>query len=307
MIDYTQDQVREIERLSGLNFNYNEIAIYLNVDVNQFIKDANGENELVYNALIKGKLMITAEKREAAKKSPRLLKQISEIERENEYRQRLNELYDFTQINPDKRRTNYYDRLISYGSKEIAHFKKTGQSDVIREMDQKYIEYISYAAQLFNRNQSVTYIANKFCELFTEVDFNMAKKYIYDAINYFHLNHSVQNKAWDTFFALEELPKLKELALKKGNIELATQITIQQHKILTAHPDQPFTEEDLQMKPQLISPDVSLKRLGITQKSLKEMWIEGEKMIDTFDIEPEQKERIRNELKREIDPNFDNR
>jgi len=191
-------------------------------------------------------------------------------------------------------RSSFYNQLLRFGREEVALYRQSGESAIIPANVQKYIDEISKASEVFTRNQDFMRTA-RYLKTEFGIAMSVAQERVSDAINYFYINNRVRNKAWDYFFALEDLANQKKLALKTGDLKLAFEITKQQHAILTKTEDEQYDEEQLKMKPQLLSPDVSVERLGIAKFNLNELYSEASKKIGSWNIPKEEKERLRRE------------
>lgn len=194
------------------------------------------------------------------------------------------------------------NRLIEIGEDEIQLFRTSGQSSIIPFEVQRYILHIERAAELFPRIQNVTIIAKRLMSEFPSDKMALitARTRVYDSINYFHLNNSVRNEAWDNYYAFEMYPKLFLLALKKQDIDLAFKIQSKIHETLTKRDKSQFGIEELNMRPILINPDIPLERLGIQAKDLREIWRNASTMFDKLGLEDADKTRLKLELSREL-------
>lgn len=182
------------------------------------------------------------------------------------------------------------DKLLKIGSDQIKAFN-AGDDSALPDDLKLYTRQITRAADIYGRTMNINQAA-KVLTIEFGIPHNTARDLVYDSVTYFHLRSHVRKKAWANFFAHEDLPKLKKLALAKGDIDLAFKITIEQFKILQTIEDESFSDEELEMRPQLISPDVTHERLGLKKESLHKLFSEATKLIRSFDISEEQKEEL---------------
>lgn len=296
---YTEENIDEITRLASLNLNPSKIAVYLRIPEQEFIKDITGGNEKAKYAYDKGIIQHEIDEKAEAKRSPKAADSQHKRRLEAQYNQDLKELYDFD-TSRKVGRPGIATRFLDYTSEEIQRYRVSGESEIIAVEDQALIDQISSASQLFVRNQNVSSCAHKLMEQYPELKLSAAKQRVYQSVEFFHINVEVSNKAWDNHFASVEYPKLRELALKKGDLELAFKITAKIHEVRTKYDDDSIPEELLELRPTLISPEFNLDRLGIEPRTLKSMFNDSIEMINGFPITKDEKVRLKTELSSEL-------
>lgn len=302
-MEYSIDDLEEITRLASLNLSIQKIALYLQIDHVQFQDDIEQHSPEAASAYQKGLVQYEIDMLEQAKGSPKAAENLSKRERENAYKNAITELYD---LNFKKKgRKSFGENLLDYSSDEILNYKQTGESSVITTEDQIKIDQMSYAAQLYSYNQSMNYCSIKLRQQFPEISRRKSIQILYDSIEFFHLNNTVNSRAWENFFLQEELPKLKSLALIKGDVDLAFKITQEMMKTIIKYDDTSIPEELLQQRTVLVSPEFSLDRLGVETMSLNDIMKEGAEIIDDFEISESDKERMTSELSKELDINIE--
>ena len=194
-------------------------------------------------------------------------------------------------------------KLENIDEKALSEYRATGESQILDNPTKNYIDEVGYAAQLIHRSsKSIIAIAKNILQMFPSNGLTLAsaKNRVYDAINYFHLNNNVKNEAWDNYFALEHFPKLIELALTQKNTELAFKIMIKQHEILTRHDEDLYDPLELIMKPQIISPELGLDRIGTVEMDLRKLYEKTRNLVGKFEISEDEKKRILTETANEL-------
>jgi hypothetical protein len=300
---YTQEKLDEISRLSGINFTIEEIAVIIKAEKEIFIYDST-YNLQVSEAIQRGKLQSEIESREKAKTSPQFQKVYNERNKEEEYKKLVNSFFDLETKKKDEK-DNTLIRLDKYTKEEIQLYRKNGSSAKIDADDQRYIDYLDVVAESFGRsNGNVHATARKLQDRFPKdnINFNTAKRIVYDAITFFYLDTEIQAKAWSNYYAYEVLPKLSNLALLQGNVELSFKIEKERNEIIGKSIDNGIPAELLNcMRPIFINPNIDLKRLGLEKKDIREIYEQATDFIKKSDIPEAEKERLFNETANELD------
>jgi hypothetical protein len=197
----------------------------------------------------------------------------------------------------------------------LKQFRDTKVSHAIPEHLQRYILHLDKAAELFNIKGNITEICKGLIEAFPndELQFRTAQTRVYDAINYFHLNNTVRNEAWDHYYAdrLEALGKKAENAYDAdpdkfaGNIQEARRCYERAHALRTKKDENAVDPELLKPKDFLINPDISPERLGLKKQNLKQLWSETASFIKKLELEEEEKDRILEEAANVIDVDYE--
>lgn len=184
----------------------------------------------------------------------------------------------------------------------IKEFREKGTSEFLSENTQKYIIQLDKAAEINHFEPNISRCARMLMTMpeCVGLSYNSARLIVYDAINYFHLNNTVKNEAWDNYYA-DKLEDLFLVAIKAKNITEARRCIERAHALRTNHDENGIDPEDLKLKDQLISPNITAARLGIETFNLHELWCEGRKMIKNFDISDKEKQQIMKEFSTTID------
>jgi hypothetical protein len=202
----------------------------------------------------------------------------------------------------------------------VRAFLSTGKSEAIPEELQRYILILDRVPELQRRYPSITRCARELMKLHPHFNlaFHTAREIIYDAMNYFHLNSTVRNEAWNNYYA-DRAEELHHICVKMGNLKTAG-VYLKLAKEWRHNPN----ENSLNGKKigpvlHVLSPAVTPQMLGISGKySLKTIsseslkkFKEAEAFINKLDINSDEKDRLRKEAAlsyniEDIDPEDDN-
>ena len=201
---------------------------------------------------------------------------------------------------------SHHDKFTALHPDIISSFLSTGRSDAISAELQRYILILDKIPALQRKYPSVTTCARMLMKLYPQdnLSFHTARTYIYDAINYFHLNSTVRNEAWNNYYA-DKAEELHHIAVKSGDLKTAG-MYLQLAKEWRYNPNEDVIDTS-KLKPvvHVLSPEVTKEMLGINRDySLKE--IAGErariykdacKAIESYPINSEQKEKLMEEAR----------
>ena len=184
----------------------------------------------------------------------------------------------------------------------LKEFRKTGVSKYIPEDLQRYIIHIDRAIELIRFDGNVSRVAGKLITEFPLDNLNSstARSRIYDAINLFHVNSTVKNIAWDNYYA-DKMEDLAKLSIAADDITEARRCYERAHAFRTNRNENDYDPDKFSPKEQIISPDVTVKRLGITEQNLNSMWQKAQKFIHEIPIEAKEKMRLLNEASLNVD------
>lgn len=189
-------------------------------------------------------------------------------------------------------------------SEIVQDFRKTGISEGIPAHIQSYILQLDRSVEIYRYESNISRASRKLMEDFPNLSFTIARTRMYDAINYFHLNNSVKNEAWDQVYA-DRLDDAAKVALKLQNIAEYRRCILKAHELRTKRDENAIDPEDLKIKDQVISPDISPERLGLKKHSLKDLWVESAEIIEELDIDEKEKEELKREASKAIGINYE--
>lgn len=177
----------------------------------------------------------------------------------------------------------------------LQDFNKTGKSAAIPKAVQEFILELNAACRIKKFESNISLAATQLLKEFPGMAFNTARQRIYDALNYFHLNNTVKNEAWDHFYA-DKLENLAKVAIANDNITEARRCFQSAHNYRTNRDESAFDRSLLRPKPQIVSCEVTHERLGITKHNKKELAADSWSFVNKIPINQAQKDRIKNEI-----------
>jgi tetratricopeptide (TPR) repeat protein len=186
----------------------------------------------------------------------------------------------------------------------IESFRTTSQSDAIPENLQRYILLLDKVPELQRRYPSVSKCAKELIKLYPQfnIAFNTAREIIWEAINYFHLNSSVKNSAWNNYYA-DKLEELSNIAIVAKNFRVAERCLESAAKLRRNLHEDEIDSEKLRPIVHVLSPEVTWKMLG-GKKEYNLKTIAGERLkqykdackeIDTFPVNTDEKNKLKEE------------
>jgi hypothetical protein len=197
----------------------------------------------------------------------------------------------------------------------IQQFRVTKRSAAIPEYLQRYILHLDKASELFNLKGNIADICKELQLAFPDDDlsFSTAKNRVFDAINFFHLNNTVRNEAWDHYYAdrLEALGKKAEDAYDadsdkfSGNIQEARRCYERAHALRTKKDENAVDPELLKPKDFLINPDTTAERLGLKAKNLKVLWSDSASFIQKLELGNDVKNSLLHEVAEVTDIDYE--
>ena len=196
----------------------------------------------------------------------------------------------------------------------IIDFRKTGKSKAITPEMQDYILQIDKAAELLRVESNITRCAKRLINTPAGKDltFRAAQARVYDAINYFYINNTVKNAAWDMWYAdkLEDFARKCErigLQERDGRLLKEARLAMQSaHEYRTKKDENAIDPKDLVIKDQLLSPDITSNRLGLEQFDLNELWKKGITLIKKFSaISDKERKTITTEFANAVDIDYE--
>ena len=186
----------------------------------------------------------------------------------------------------------------------IQSFRITNKSDAIPEDLQRFILILDKVPELLRRYPSVSRCARELVNRYPnfKLAFKTASEIVYQSINYFHLNSSVQNTAWNNYYA-DKLEELSNISVAAGDISVAERCIIHAAKLRQNPNENIIDTTKLHPIVHVISPEVTWQMLG-GKKEYNLKSIAGERLkqyknacdiIDTFPINTDQKEDLKHE------------
>ena len=163
----------------------------------------------------------------------------------------------------------------------------------------EYILQLNSAANLHKKNSSISECARILQRQYPSLSLSTCRQRIYDAINYLHTDCSVTSNSWDLYFA-DEMMKIRDVNLISHNFREARICMQEARKYRISASSNAINPDFKKFKPQLVSPDLELKRMGVKKNGLLNAYKIAKSIISDRDIPENEKERLRNELQQEL-------
>ncbi len=178
---------------------------------------------------------------------------------------------------------------------ETRDAKRTGIAPVLAD----YILQVNEASNLFRRYRSVTECARRLQKSYPALSISTCKSRIYDSINYFNSDCTVTSDAWNLYFA-DQMMKLSEVNLVAHDLKEARVCFEKARAYRIAASANAINPDRVKFKPQIVSADMELQRMGIKRKGILEAYSQGLKIINDRDVSQNDKDRLKKELSVEL-------
>jgi hypothetical protein len=165
-----------------------------------------------------------------------------------------------------------------------------------------YILQITEAATLNRRHHSVSECARLLQKAFPELSLHTCKSRIYDAINYLHPDCSVTAEAWYIFYG-DMFMKLFEVNLTAHNFREARACLQKSCDYRIRASGNTIDPERIRFKPQIVSPDIELDRMGVRRTGLLASYRKALDIIEKIDAPDVEKQRLIDEVESELNIN----
>ena len=175
----------------------------------------------------------------------------------------------------------------------IQDFRKTGKSAAIPQYLQDYILQLDRVAEIRNveKEHNNLACAKRLRETFPQLSLSVARSRVDDAINYFHLNSTVKAEAWDNYYA-DRMEDLAKYAIKSDNLTEARRCIEKAREYRMEAANNSINPDDFRPIIQLVSPEVSAKRLGFKKEfDLKVLWKDTEEFVNSLPVDARDKKR----------------
>jgi hypothetical protein len=180
----------------------------------------------------------------------------------------------------------------------IQNFRLGKIASGIPDNVQRFILAMDEVPEYHRRHPNISKCCRVLMEHFPEkfTSFRYAQEIVYASINYFHLNNTVKNAAWDMYYA-DKMEDYAQAATLKGNIDLAMKCTDLAHKYRTNRDESAIDSGKLAPNTYILSPDITPELIGLRGDiDLKTLWKkkrqvfdDATKFINGLDIRDEQK------------------
>lgn len=153
----------------------------------------------------------------------------------------------------------------------IQDFRKNGKSQALSKELKEYISHLDAVIQIKETEKfdNITRIARELMVRYPGLAIHTAKKRVYDAYSWFHVNDAVSNEVWDEVYA-EKMEDLAKICIAKGKEETALKAWEKAHEYRTKA-DSRIKPEDLKAPVFIISTTIKPEDLGYESSNLKEI------------------------------------
>ena len=187
----------------------------------------------------------------------------------------------------------------------IQSFIKTGKSEAIPEDIQRFILILDKIPDLHRRYPNISKCARVLISRYPEYNlaFHTAREFIYTAINYFHLNSTVKNEAWNQYYA-DRAEDLHHICVKMGDMKTAKEYLSLAHEWRLSKNENEIDVSKLTQVVHVISTEVTHEMLGIEKYNKKTLWSERRNkydeavdLINKMEINSEEKASLTEEVR----------
>ena len=178
----------------------------------------------------------------------------------------------------------------------IDHYRKTGESSAMSAEMKLYVDELSAAIEIYKYENVVCKAARKLMircpEMKTEFS---ARKRIYEALQFFHVDNNVSNEVWDEVYA-EYYDKLILLCIADNRFDAAGRYIKEAHALRTKKESR-INPEDLQGPTLIVGYKIKPEDLGFVKVSLHEIATKAKngayiQMIDQLPISDKEKKQL---------------
>ena len=163
----------------------------------------------------------------------------------------------------------------------IDSFLRTGHSDAISEEVQRYIVMLDRVPELQRAYPSISKCAKELVKRYP--DFGIHEQYarsiIYDAINYFHINNTVRNQAWNNFYA-DRYEDLHQILIKSQKFTEAIRCLDRASALRQNNNENAIDVSKIRPIKHVLSTEVTAPMLGLREYNMKTIWVERQRRFD---------------------------
>lgn len=164
-----------------------------------------------------------------------------------------------------------------------------------------YILEINDAHTLFRRYPSIFRAAKALIEMpeHQGLSLSAARTRIADAINYFHSDVSMTADGWYMFYA-DRFEELATVAREAHDFKTAMNLSAKALDCRIKSAINNINPDAIRFKPQIVSADMEMDRMGIKKQGLIESWNSICDMVDKRELTPQDRQRLKREAAREL-------
>jgi hypothetical protein len=163
----------------------------------------------------------------------------------------------------------------------------------------EYILQINAASNLLKEHKYISECAKQLQELYPKLSIPTCKSRIYDSIKYFNHASNVTSDEWNRYFA-DQMMELYQKNMDGGDFREARLCLEKALEYNLAASAGAINPDRIKFKPQIVSPDIELERMGVKKKGLMNAYFKGAEIINSSDANETEKLRLFGELKQEL-------
>ena len=207
-MEWTTKQFKDIEELAAINYSLEQIAMYLDVEVNSFIEAFNIPESKVKYHYDRGKLITQAEisKANLRKAKDGSLASIQQWTKDA----------FFQKVETLKKQVLYDNDQKEYC--QLQALIERGETDNLPANVVKFYEQIDFIRSLYNKFKSKDYIISMVRLQWPKITFWQARKLYNETLNFFNLDNGVKSEAWANIYA-DQLDNMALIAAEMNDLK----------------------------------------------------------------------------------------
>jgi hypothetical protein len=178
----------------------------------------------------------------------------------------------------------------------LIHYRQTGESSALSPELKLYVDQLSAAFEIHKELNCVTRAAEKLMIRCPEIKtIHHAKRRVYDAIQFFHVDNNVSNEVWDDFYA-DYYDRLILLCIADNRFEAAGRYIKEAHALRTKRENR-INPEDLQGPTLIVDHRIKAEDLGFVKVDVRQVAIKARngayiQMIENLPISDKEKKKL---------------
>jgi hypothetical protein len=193
------------------------------------------------------------------------------------------------------------ESLKKLSPEKIEVFRKTLDATAVG-ISPKLAEYIlqlDTAAALYEKYRVISECARHLQEKYPELSIHTCKSRIYDSINYLNDECSVTAESWLLYYA-DMFMKMFEVNLVAHNFREARTCLQRSCEYRIKASANAIDPDRIKFKPQIVSPDIELERMGVKKSGLLSAYKKALNIISKQDATDKEKQRQIDEVIQEL-------
>lgn len=162
-----------------------------------------------------------------------------------------------------------------------------------------YILQLNSAQIIYKENRSISEAAIKLQKEYPKLSLSTCRQRIYDSINFLNTTSTVTAESWNLYFA-DEMMKLHDLNIISKDFKEARLCLEKARDFRIEAAANIIDPERIKFRPQIVSPDIEIERMGVKKQGLLQAYKKAMKLIDQRDIPEVEKKRLKSEVEREL-------